>query len=85
MAQELENQCKADLEEATGLIPKGIAHEELFEIGSPGPALLELADDNHIDLIVMGSRGLGQIKGIFMGSVSSYMVSRAKCPVFIIK
>ena len=85
LAQELENQCKADLEEATGLIPKGIAHEELFEIGSPGPALLELADDNHIDLIVMGSRGLGQIKGIFMGSVSSYMVSRAKCPVFIIK
>ena len=85
LAQELENQCKADLEEATGLIPKGIAHEELFEIGSPGPALLELADDNHIGLIVMGSRGLGQIKGIFMGSVSSYMVSRAKCPVFIIK
>ncbi len=67
------------------MVPEGVKHEEVFEIGSPGPALLEFADDHHIDLIVMGSRGLGPIKGIFMGSVSSYLVSRAKCPVLVIK
>jgi len=33
----------------------------------------------------MGSRGLGPLKGIFMGSVSSYIVSHAKCPVLIVK
>ena len=85
LAQDLENQCKADLEEAKKMVPEGVKHEEVFEIGSPGPALLEFADDHHIDLIVMGSRGLGPIKGIFMGSVSSYLVSRAKCPVLVIK
>ena len=69
LAQDLENQCKADLEEAKKMVPEGVKHEEVFEIGSPGPALLEFADDHHIDLIVMGSRGLGPIKGIFMGSV----------------
>ena len=36
-------------------------------------------------LIVMGSRGLGPLKGIFMGSVSSYIVSRGKYPVLIVK
>lgn len=85
LSKDLEDQCKHDLAEAVASVPEGVNHEELFEIGSPGPALLELADDHKIDLIVMGSRGLGPLKGIFMGSVSSYMVSRSKCPVLIVK
>jgi nucleotide-binding universal stress UspA family protein len=85
LSKDLEDQCKHDLAEAAASIPKDIEHEELFEIGSPGPALLEMADDHGIDLIVMGSRGLGPLKGIFMGSVSSYMVSRSKCPILIVK
>ena len=66
-------------------MPAGIAHEELYEVGSPGPVLLNMAEEQGCDLIVMGSRGLGPLKGIFMGSVSSYMVSRSKCPVLIVK
>jgi len=46
---------------------------------------LNMADDKKCDLIVMGSRGLGPLKGIFMGSVSSYLVSRSKCPILIVK
>lgn len=85
LSQDLEKQCRADLEEAKGVIPEGVPVETLFEVGSPGPVLLQMADDIGADLIVMGSRGLGPLKGIFMGSVSSYMVSRAKCPVLIVK
>lgn len=85
LTEDLEAQCKADLEEAKALIPKGVETEMIYEVGSPGPVLLNVADDKKCDLIVMGSRGLGPLKGIFMGSVSSYLVSRSKCPILIVK
>lgn len=53
------------------MVPEGVAHETVFEIGSPGPVILSIAEDKGCDLIVMGSRGLGPLKGIFMGSVSA--------------
>lgn len=85
LSEDLEKQSRHDLAEAKSMIPKEIHTEELFEIGSPGPVLLTMAEKYHCDLIVMGSRGLGPLKGIFMGSVSSYLVSRSKCPVLIVK
>ena len=85
LSEDLEEQCKNDLKEAVDSVPEGIPYEKLFEIGSPGPVLLNMAEEKKCDLIVMGSRGLGPLKGIFMGSVSSYIVSRGKCPVLIVK
>lgn len=37
------------------------------------------------DLLVMGSRGLGGIKGFILGSVSKRAVEEAPCPVLIVK
>lgn len=85
LSEEFEEQCKNYLEEAMDMVPEGVMAEALFEIGSPGPVLLHMAKEKNCDVIVMGSRGLGPLKGIFMGSVSSYIVSRADCPVFIVK
>ena len=45
---------------------------------------MEEAEEEHYDLVVMGSRGLGKIKGIFMGSVSQQVVQECKCPVLVI-
>ena len=66
-------------------IPTGVKVKSVFEVGSPGPALLAVAKKYNADLIVMGSRGLGPLKGLFMGSVSSYVTSHSTCPVLIIK
>ena len=85
LAEELEKQARQNLKEAMESVPEGIEAEELFEVGSPGPVLLSFAAKYHCDLIVMGSRGLGTLKGIFMGSVSSYIVGRAKCAVLVVK
>jgi nucleotide-binding universal stress UspA family protein len=55
---------------------------ELLE-GSPAPAILELARRREVDLIVVGSRGLGAVKGALLGSVSSEIIHHADRPVLV--
>ncbi len=68
---------------ALGEIP-GEVHTEVLE-GSPAEAILDVAGTRQIDLIVMGSRGLGQLSGLLLGSQSQKVVQHAKCPVLIVK
>ena len=58
---------------------------ELLQETQTGGQIVTYAIDNLCDLIVMGSRGLGALRGI-LGSVSSYAVLRnADVPVLIVK
>jgi len=43
------------------------------------------AKEGRFDLVIMGSRGLGEIKGYLMGSVSNRVVRHASCPVLIVR
>jgi nucleotide-binding universal stress UspA family protein len=49
------------------------------EVGEPAKAILATAAAEGVDLIVMGSRGLGQIEGLLLGSVSHKVSSAAPC------
>jgi nucleotide-binding universal stress UspA family protein len=49
----------------------------------PGDKIVKLAQEQHFDLIVMGSRGLSAVKEILLGSVSSKVLHHASCPVII--
>ena len=69
--------------EAVGEIP-GEIHREMLE-GSPAEAILDVAGTRQVDLIVMGSRGLGKLSGLLLGSQSQKVVQHAKCPVLIVK
>ena len=80
----MEETGKEILNDVVQEIPTGVKVKSVFEVGSPGPALLAVAKKYDADLIVMGSRGLGPLKGLFMGSVSSYVTSHSTCPVLII-
>lgn len=53
--------------------------------GGAAESVLEFADSNNCDLIVIGSRGLGGIREFFLGSVSHNVVQHAKIPVLIAK
>jgi nucleotide-binding universal stress UspA family protein len=52
--------------------------------GPPAPAILRVAADERCDMIVVGSRGHGQMIGLLLGSVSSGVAQHATCPVLIV-
>ncbi len=85
VALDMEEEGKGVLDDFAKEVPEGIDVKTVFEVGSPGPAVLSVAKKYKADLIVMGSRGLGPLKGLFMGSVSSYVVTHSGCPVLIVK
>jgi nucleotide-binding universal stress UspA family protein len=51
--------------------------------GDPGPAICQLASELSARAIVMGSRGRGGLKRVFLGSVSDYVVRNAPCSVVV--
>ncbi|HEY5372729.1 MAG TPA: universal stress protein [Polyangiaceae bacterium] len=55
------------------------------EIGDPGLVLCRLASELGAELVVVGSRGRGVLKGALLGSVSSRVVHEAPCPVLVIR
>jgi nucleotide-binding universal stress UspA family protein len=59
--------------------------ELILSWGNPLDIILEETGNKPYDLIVMGSRGLGTIKGLLMGSVSERVSRSVKCPVLIVK
>jgi len=50
---------------------------------SPGHAIISAANQEKVDMIVIGSRGLGMIKRKFLGSVSDYVLHHTSIPVCI--
>lgn len=59
--------------------------EELSVEGQPGLVIKQVADEKNVDLVIMGSRGLGTIQSFLLGSVSNYVIHHVKCPVIVIK
>ena len=57
--------------------------EELRE-GNETDSILKVAENCAAELIVMGSRGLGAVKGFLVGSVSRKVIHYASCPVMVV-
>ncbi len=56
-----------------------------FKIGHPAEVIAGVAFDENYDVIVIGRRGMGGIKKLFLGSVSSAVLQVAKTNVLIVK
>ena len=64
---------------------KGVKAETRLAKGHPAKIILYTARAEHADLIVVGSRGRGGVKGMLLGSVSSAVVQNSKVPVLVVK
>ena len=76
---------KEILEKALASIPERTAVTALLKTGDPADEILSYCQGEKIDLIVMGTRGLGAIQGRIFGSVSQQILNEAKCDVLIKK
>ena len=53
--------------------------------GEPGPAIIDAAESERVDLVVVGSRGRNRVERFVLGSVSDHVVRNAPCPVLIVR
>lgn len=63
----------------------GVKHTDHVELGDPGETIAALAEKLGCDTIVMGSRGLGAVTGLVLGSVGRKVLHLAKIPVMFVK
>src|SRR5699024_233479 len=63
----------------------GVSYETTVLNGEPRHMLVDYANRNEVDLVVIGSRGLNVLQEMVLGSVSHKVAKRANCPVLIVK
>ena len=64
---------------------KGVKYKEKITMGDPNHIIVAYAKQIKPGIIVIGSRGLGGPKELFLGSVSNYVVHKSQFPVLVIK
>jgi len=64
---------------------KGILFFDRVSYGDDGKRIVEIAEKQNFDLIVIGSRGMSAAKEIFLGSTSNYVLHKSKKPILIVK
>ncbi len=63
----------------------GVAHERCLRSGAAAETILELARERRCAAIVVGTRGLGAVAGLVLGSVAGKIVQLAPVPVTLVK
>lgn len=63
----------------------GVTLDHRLLYGHPGNTIVETAQKEKADLLVVGSHGRSGIEKALLGSVSSFVVTHAPCPVLIVK
>jgi nucleotide-binding universal stress UspA family protein len=65
---------------------KGLSSvKTMLRDGDPATVIIDAAGTEKPDLLVIGSRGLGGVRGLLMGSVSHKVSQSAECTVVIVK
>jgi len=86
IVRELETEGKTILTQGEEKVKaQGLPVEARLRQGVPAEELLRAAADEKADLMVLGSRGLSQVRAFLLGSVSDKVSHHAKCPTLIVR
>jgi nucleotide-binding universal stress UspA family protein len=64
---------------------KGVAVRTFARQGDPADAILDVAEEEHADLIVVGNKGMTGAKRFLLGSVPNKVSHHAPCSVLIVR
>lgn len=85
LCQQLKNTASKMLEERKSKLQGGVSITTKVLVGLPIDGIIDYADREKVEMIVIGSVGLGGISRLkALGSVSRGVAERAKCPVLIV-
>lgn len=82
MREHAKNVIEAAKKQAAELGSKNI--RGFVKSGPPARTIINFAKDKNVNLIVLGNRGLGDVEGFLLGSVSHKVTSLAHCPVMVV-
>lgn len=68
----------------TSRLPEGLSLKVEMQIGDPARAILEYAEAQGVDLIVIGRQGHQPITQWLLGNVATKVARKATCPVLIV-
>ena len=63
----------------------GLAYNYHVSVGTPAEAIVQYAEAQHVDQIVMGTYGEDSLSKLLLGSVASKVVHLAQVPVLLVK
>jgi nucleotide-binding universal stress UspA family protein len=63
----------------------GVAFDSVVESGDPVNMLLDIAEREACDAVILGAKGHGNLRGALMGSVSQHLVNACPVPVTVVK
>ena len=82
--QVLKERSEENLKEFDELNEDDLEITHVIREGSPAKVILEVAKEEDVDLIVMGSSGKSGFDRFIMGSVADKVVNSAKCAVLVV-
>ncbi|WP_163536539.1 universal stress protein [Gracilibacillus sp. YIM 98692] len=63
----------------------GVSYKLTILKGDPKHEIVEYANSHHIDMCIVGSRGLNKLQEMVLGSVSHKVAKHIHCPLIIVK